>query len=47
MVRNNTWDGKGEMPEKSLEHPDYSPPKKGDPSNGENLDYDREDKDSL
>tara|TARA_B100001245_G_C22622538_1_gene307045 strand:+ start:49 stop:225 length:177 start_codon:yes stop_codon:yes gene_type:complete len=28
MARNNTWDGKGEMPEKSLEHPDYFPPKK-------------------
>ena len=28
MVKDNTWDGKGEMPEKCLEHPDYFPPKK-------------------
>ena len=40
MVRNNTWDGKGEMPEKSLEHPDYFPPKKQE-------EIDEEDSDSL
>ena len=42
------------MPEKPLEHPDYLSPnrrpsngEKGDPSNGENLDYDCEDQVSL
>ena len=39
MAATNTWDGKGEMPEKCLEHPDYFPPKKEQ--------EDDEDQDSL